>query len=53
MNTDGFGLDRVRRAAIIAAAAVPCGAMVPMAARAVGLDYADLCVKILEGSHVG
>jgi len=27
--------------------------LVPMAARAVGLSYADLCVKILEGSHVG
>ena len=27
--------------------------LVPMAARAVGLEYADLCVKILEGSHVG
>ena len=27
--------------------------LVPMAARAVGISYADLCVKILEGSHVG
>ncbi len=27
--------------------------LVPMAARAVGLCYEDLCVKILEGSHVG
>jgi D-alanine-D-alanine ligase len=27
--------------------------LVPMAARAVGLSYADLCVRILEGAHVG
>jgi len=27
--------------------------LVPMAARAVGLSYEDLCVKILEGAHVG
>jgi D-alanine-D-alanine ligase len=27
--------------------------LVPMAARAVGMSYEDLCVKILEGSHVG
>jgi D-alanine-D-alanine ligase len=27
--------------------------LVPMAARAVGLSYEALCVKILEGSHVG
>ena len=27
--------------------------LVPMAARAVGLDYEDLCVRILEGAHVG
>jgi D-alanine-D-alanine ligase len=27
--------------------------LVPMAARAVGLSYEDLCVRILEGSHVG
>jgi D-alanine-D-alanine ligase len=27
--------------------------LVPMAARAVGMTYEDLCVKILEGSHVG
>jgi D-alanine-D-alanine ligase len=27
--------------------------LVPMAARAVGISYEDLCVKILEGSHVG
>jgi D-alanine-D-alanine ligase len=27
--------------------------LVPMAARAIGLSYADLCVKILEGAHVG
>jgi D-alanine-D-alanine ligase len=27
--------------------------LVPMAARAVGMSYADLCVKILEGAHVG
>ena len=27
--------------------------LVPMAARAVGLAYEDLCVKILEGAHVG
>jgi hypothetical protein len=26
---------------------------VPMAARAAGLSYEDLCVKILEGAHVG
>jgi hypothetical protein len=26
---------------------------VPMAARAVGLSYEDLCMKILEGAHVG
>jgi D-alanine-D-alanine ligase len=27
--------------------------LVPMAARAVGLSYEDLCLKILEGAHVG
>jgi D-alanine-D-alanine ligase len=27
--------------------------LVPMAARAVGMSYEDLCVKILEGCHVG
>ena len=27
--------------------------LVPMAARAAGISYEDLCVKILEGSHVG
>ena len=27
--------------------------LVPMAARAVGMSYEQLCVKILEGSHVG
>jgi D-alanine-D-alanine ligase len=27
--------------------------LVPMAARAVGIPYEELCVKILEGSHVG
>jgi D-alanine-D-alanine ligase len=27
--------------------------LVPMAARAVGVSYEDLCLKILEGSHVG
>ena len=27
--------------------------LVPMAARAVGMSYEDLCVKILEGAHVG
>jgi D-alanine-D-alanine ligase len=27
--------------------------LVPIAARAVGISYADLCLKILEGSHVG
>jgi D-alanine-D-alanine ligase len=27
--------------------------LVPMAARAVGISYEDLCIKILEGSHVG
>jgi D-alanine-D-alanine ligase len=27
--------------------------LVPMAARAVGVSYEDLCVKILEGAHVG
>jgi len=27
--------------------------LVPMAARAVGTSYEDLCIKILEGSHVG
>jgi D-alanine-D-alanine ligase len=27
--------------------------LVPMAARAVGLSYEDLCVKVLEGAHVG
>jgi len=27
--------------------------LVPMAARAVGISYEDLCVKILEGAHVG
>ena len=27
--------------------------LVPMAARAIGISYEDLCVKILQGSHVG
>jgi D-alanine-D-alanine ligase len=27
--------------------------LVPMAAKAVGISYEDLCVKILEGCHVG
>jgi len=27
--------------------------LVPMAARAIGLSYEELCVKILEGAHVG
>ncbi len=27
--------------------------LVPMAARAVGMSYEDLCIKILEGAHVG
>ena len=27
--------------------------LVPMAARAVGISYEELCMKILEGSHVG
>jgi D-alanine-D-alanine ligase len=27
--------------------------LVPMAARAIGISYEDLCVMILEGSHVG
>ena len=27
--------------------------LVPMAARAEGIGFADLCVKILEGAHVG
>jgi D-alanine-D-alanine ligase len=27
--------------------------LVPMAARAVGMSYEDLCVRILEGAHVG
>jgi D-alanine-D-alanine ligase len=27
--------------------------LVPMAARAVGVSYEDLCIKILEGAHVG
>ena len=27
--------------------------LVPMAARAVGMSYEDLCLKILEGAHVG
>ncbi|HET7362287.1 MAG TPA: D-alanine--D-alanine ligase [Burkholderiales bacterium] len=27
--------------------------LVPMAARAVGLSYEDLCIKVLEGAHVG
>jgi D-alanine-D-alanine ligase len=27
--------------------------LVPMAARAVGIPYEDLCLKILEGAHVG
>jgi len=26
---------------------------VPMAARAVGMSYEDLCLRILEGAHVG
>jgi D-alanine-D-alanine ligase-like ATP-grasp enzyme len=26
---------------------------VPMAARAVGMSYEDLCVRILEDAHVG
>ena len=27
--------------------------LVPMAARQAGLSYADLCVEILRGAHVG
>jgi D-alanine-D-alanine ligase len=27
--------------------------LVPMAARAVGISYEDLCLKVLEGAHVG
>ena len=27
--------------------------LVPIAARAVGMTYADLCLKVLEGAHVG
>jgi D-alanine-D-alanine ligase len=27
--------------------------LVPMAARALGMSYEDLCVRILEGAHVG
>ena len=27
--------------------------LVPMAARAVGMSYAELCIKVLEGAHVG
>jgi len=27
--------------------------LVPMAARAVGISYEDLCVQVLEGAHVG
>jgi D-alanine-D-alanine ligase len=27
--------------------------LVPMAARAVGLSYEDLCLEILKGAHVG
>ena len=27
--------------------------LVPMAARAAGLGYEDLCVRILEGARVG
>jgi len=27
--------------------------LVPMAAKAVGISYEDLCVKILEGARVG
>jgi D-alanine-D-alanine ligase len=27
--------------------------LVPMAARAVGIAYEDLCVRILEGARVG
>ena len=27
--------------------------LVPIAARAVGMSYEDLCLKILEGAHVG
>ncbi len=27
--------------------------LVPMAARAIGLSYEDLCIKVLEGAHVG
>jgi D-alanine-D-alanine ligase len=27
--------------------------LVPMAARAIGLSYPDLCLRILEGAHVG
>jgi D-alanine-D-alanine ligase len=27
--------------------------LVPMAAKAAGLDFAALCIEILRGSHVG
>ena len=40
---DDFSLDRMRRAAVIAAVAVPCGAMVPIAARAQSAARRVLC----------
>jgi D-alanine-D-alanine ligase len=27
--------------------------LVPMAARAIGLSYEELCLRILQGAHVG
>lgn len=49
-------LDRGARPYLLEANTAPGmtgHSLVPMAARAVGISYEDLCVKILEGAHVG
>ena len=49
-------LNRQGRAFVLEVNTVPGmtdHSLVPMAARAIGLSYEDLCVKILEGAHVG
>jgi D-alanine-D-alanine ligase len=51
-----FMLDRAGKPWLLEANTSPGmtgHSLVPMAARAAGLSYEDLCVKILEGAHVG
>ena len=49
-------LDRRGRAYLLEVNTAPGmtdHSLVPMAARAVGISYEDLCLRILEGAHVG